>query len=44
MHQATGRPSMWTVFALGLFGVALVLIAIRFVYGLGAIANINDLL
>ena len=37
-----GRPSIWTALALGLFGVALVLIAVRFSFGLGAIANIND--
>jgi Ni/Fe-hydrogenase subunit HybB-like protein len=42
MSTSSGRPSVWTVLALGLFGVAVVLIGVRFVYGLGAIANIND--
>jgi len=42
MARPARRPSIGTIVALGLFGTAVVFIAIRFVYGLGAIANIND--
>lgn len=37
-----GRVSLGNVLGLGLFAVALVLIGIRFTYGLQSIANIND--
>jgi Ni/Fe-hydrogenase subunit HybB-like protein len=42
MQQPILRPTLGTIVALGLFTTAIVLIGVRFVYGLGAIANIND--
>jgi Ni/Fe-hydrogenase subunit HybB-like protein len=42
MPRATGRTSIGTILGLGMFGVAIVLMGIRFTYGLGSIANIND--
>jgi Ni/Fe-hydrogenase subunit HybB-like protein len=42
MQQPILRPTFGTIVALGLFTTAIVLIGVRFVYGLGAIANIND--
>jgi Ni/Fe-hydrogenase subunit HybB-like protein len=42
MQQPILRPTVGTILALTLVSAAVVLIVVRFVYGLGAIANIND--
>ena len=42
MARDARRPSIGTILTLGLVVTAIVFIVIRFVYGLGAIANIND--